>query len=74
MPKTDEMSVVAAIEMMKHSVDQELVNLAEHGARAFQNQDMDAVEKAMKRTRRVQEFKDILVPALSTWDSLGKDD
>jgi hypothetical protein len=74
MPKTEEMSVVAAIEMMKHSVDQELVALAEHGARAFQDQDMDAVEKAMKRTRRVQEFKDLLLPALSTWDALGKDD
>ena len=74
MPKTDEMSVIAAIEMMRHSVDCELINVAENGARAFQDQDMDAVEKAMKRTRRVQEFKDQLLPALAAWEKLGREE
>ena len=55
-------------------MDSELETVAESGARAFQNQDMDAVERAMKRTRRVQEFKDQLVPALAAWEKVGRDE
>ncbi len=74
MPKTDEMSVVAAIEMMRHSVERELENVAEVGSRAFQDQDMDTVERAMKRTRRIREFKEQLLPALEAWNTLGREE
>jgi hypothetical protein len=73
MLKMEDGNITAALEMMKHSVDKELESLAKSGARAFENQDMSAVERAMKRTKKVKEFKEQLGPVLSLWERLEED-
>ena len=73
MLKMEDGNVTAALEMMKHSVDKELESLAKSGARAFENQDMTAVEWALKRTKKVKEFKEQLAPVLSLWERLEED-
>jgi hypothetical protein len=35
---------------------------------------MDTVERAMKRTRRIREFKEQLLPALEAWNTLGREE
>lgn len=73
MLKMEDGNITAALEMMKHSVDKELDSLAKAGARAFENQDMSAVERAMKRTKKVKEFKEQLGPVLALWERLDDD-
>jgi hypothetical protein len=73
MLKMEDGTITAALEMMKHSVDKELESLAKSGARAFENQDMVAVERALKRTKKVKEFKEQLGPVLSLWERLEED-
>ena len=73
MLKMEDGTITAALEMMKHSVDKELESLAKSGARAFENQDMTAVERALNRTKKVKEFKEQLGPVLSLWERLEAD-
>jgi hypothetical protein len=74
MAKVEVMGVSAAIELMRASVEEELERLVTQGSQAFQSHDMDAVERVVRRTRRVQEFASQLLPALESWDILGKED
>jgi hypothetical protein len=68
MLKTEELTIASACEMMRHSIDKELEAITRVGMRAFENQDLAAIEKAMKRTKKVKEFKEQLSPVLSMWD------
>jgi hypothetical protein len=70
MLKTEDLTIASACEMMRHSIDKELEAITRSGMRAFENQDLAAIEKAMKRTKKVKEFKEQLSPVLSMWDRL----
>jgi hypothetical protein len=74
MLKTEELTIASACEMMRHSIDKELEAITRSGMRAFENQDLAAIEKAMKRTKKVKEFKEQLSPVLSMWDRLDHEE
>jgi hypothetical protein len=74
MLKTEELTIASACEMMRHSIDKELESITRSGMRAFENQDLAAIEKAMKRTKKVKEFKEQLSPVLSMWERLDHED
>ncbi len=74
MLKTEELTIPAACEMMKRSIDRELEICTKAGMQAFEGQDLPAIERAMKRTRKLKEFKEKLAPVLSAWEQMEHED
>ncbi len=74
MLKTEELTIASACEMMRHSIDKELESITRSGMRAFENQDLGAIEKAMKRTKKVKDFKEQLSPVLSMWERMDHEE
>lgn len=74
MLKTDELSIASACEMMRHSIDKELDSCTKAGMRAFENQDLPAIERMMKRTKKLKDFKEQVIPVLSDWERIEHED
>jgi len=67
-------SVPEAFEIMEQAIDHELEALASDGAKAFQDQDMAAAEKTLKRTTRLKAFRERVKALLAEWQAFALHD